>query len=71
VEPSGAEIARLGHQLNNMLTVVSGHTQLLASAEDVSPRVRRRLHELNDHTWRAIQVARELTVLATPHATRR
>ena len=50
----------LAHDLNNLLTAISGYASLLVSNDDAPPTVQRDAAEIVDAAARAVQLVRQL-----------
>jgi signal transduction histidine kinase len=50
----------IAHDLNNLLTAISGYGSLLASSDDVAPEARRDAREIVEAAGRAVVLVRQL-----------
>jgi signal transduction histidine kinase len=55
-----ADLDSIAHDLNNLLTAISGYASLLTTDEDASPGIRRDAGEIGDAATRAAQLVRQL-----------
>jgi len=54
------DLPALAHDLNNLLTAISGYASLLVSNVDAAPTVQRDAAEIVDAAARAVQLVRQL-----------
>jgi signal transduction histidine kinase len=54
------DLPTIAHDLNNLLTAVSGYASLIVSTDDAPPAVQRDAAEIVDAAARAVQVVRRL-----------
>ena len=54
------DLSALAHDLNNLLTAISGYAGLLVSNAEATPSVQRDAAEIGDAAARATQLVREL-----------
>jgi len=54
------ELSSIAHDLNNLLTAISGYASLLVSNDEATPGVRRDAAEIGDAASRAVQLVRRL-----------
>ncbi len=56
----GPDLNAIAHDLNNLLTAISGYASLVGSSEGASPAVQRDAAEIGDAAARAVQLVRRL-----------
>jgi signal transduction histidine kinase len=54
------DLHAIAHDLNNLLTAISGYASLLVSTADAPPAVQRDAAEIADAAARAVQLVRQL-----------
>jgi signal transduction histidine kinase len=59
-DPDRPDLNAIAHDLNNLLTAISGYASLIVSNDDASPGVRRDAAEIGDAAARAVQLVRQL-----------
>jgi signal transduction histidine kinase len=55
-----ADLDSIAHDLNNLLTAISGYACLLTTNEDATPEMQRDAGEIADAATRAAQLVRQL-----------
>lgn len=55
-----AEVRSIAHDLNNLLTAISGYASLLVTNENATPEIQRDAREITDAAKRAAQLVRRL-----------
>ena len=55
-----ADLDSIAHDLNNLLTAISGYSSLLSTNEDATPEMRRDAGEIAEAATRAAQLVRQL-----------
>jgi signal transduction histidine kinase len=55
-----ADLDSIAHDLNNLLTAISGYASLLTTNEDATQEMRRDAGEIADASTRAAQLVRQL-----------
>lgn len=61
IEPDDAPPLRaIAHDLNNLLTAISGYGSLLVSSDDIADEARRDAREIVDAAGRAVVLVRQL-----------
>ena len=60
----GRMVAAIAHEINNPLTTILGHTQLLLAAPDPPPDLRERLTVVSNEAFRAARIVNNLLTFA-------
>jgi signal transduction histidine kinase len=55
-----ADLDSIAHDLNNLLTAISGYSSLLTTNEDATPEMRRDAGEIANAATRAAELVRQL-----------
>jgi signal transduction histidine kinase len=56
----GPDVNAIAHDLNNLLTAISGYASLLVTSDEATPTVRRDASEIADAAKRAAELVRQL-----------
>jgi signal transduction histidine kinase len=57
---NGPDLQAIAHDLNNLLTAISGYASLLVTNENAPPEVQRDAGEIAEAAARAVQLVRRL-----------
>ena len=68
MESVGRLAGGIAHDFNNMLTVINGHTSLLLTMSDLSPKVAEPLREISEAAKRAADLTRQLLTFSRKEA---